>query len=64
QWSYWGGDGQKWQFAGADGSPVTIRNKLNGLVAEVSNQSTANNAPILQYPLHGGASQQWSLVRK
>ena len=30
----------------ADGSPVTIRNKLNGLVAEVSNQSTANNAPI------------------
>ncbi|MCX4539124.1 RICIN domain-containing protein [Streptomyces sp. NBC_01565] len=38
---------------------TTIRNGNSGLCLEVADWSTANGAPVRQWPCTGGANQQW-----
>jgi chitodextrinase len=41
------------------GVPTVLANGLTGRVADVYRGSTAAGTPVIQYPAHGGANQQW-----
>jgi chitodextrinase len=44
------------------GATGTLTNGSSGRVADVAEGNTADDAPVIQYPLHGGANQQWTVL--
>jgi hypothetical protein len=44
------------------GSTGTLTNARTGRVADVARSKKADGASIIQYPLHGGPNQQWTVV--
>ena len=59
QWSYNGGNNQKWQFQDAGGGYVRLINANSGKCLDVANASTADGANIIQYTCGTGTNQQW-----
>ena len=59
QWTYNGGNNQKWQFQDAGGGYVRLVNANSGRCLDVANASTADGANIIQYTCGTGTNQQW-----
>jgi serine/threonine protein kinase len=58
-----GGDStQEWLVTSTGGGYFTLTNAASGNVLDVSQSSTNSQAPIVQSPNRGGASQQWTLI--
>jgi arabinan endo-1,5-alpha-L-arabinosidase len=64
QWSYWAGNGQQYSFVNAGSGYYNVKVLLSGMVLDVQNKSTADNAQIIQYTSNGGTNQMWSLSAK
>jgi hypothetical protein len=63
QYSYWGGDNQKWILSSVGNGYYSISPVSNPNVAiDVANQSTADGASIGTYSYWGGANQQFQFV--
>lgn len=60
QWGPNGGPNQQWSVA-ESGGYATLNNRATGLVADVRDDSVAENAPIIQWYANSGANQQWLL---
>ncbi|KAA2250966.1 galactosylceramidase [Solihabitans fulvus] len=56
-----GAQGQQWQLQPTADGYYTILGHGSGLVADVSGASTADGAPVIGWPVNGGANQQWRL---
>jgi hypothetical protein len=52
----------QWRLGSVTGGHHTLTNRDNGLLADVSGASTAENAAVIQWPSHGGGNQHWQLV--
>jgi Ricin-type beta-trefoil lectin domain-like len=58
-------DYQKWVISassGANSGYDTISNRENGMCLDVQDASTAEGAPVIQWPCSGNANQQWKVV--
>ncbi|MEU3889947.1 RICIN domain-containing protein [Streptomyces sp. NPDC029041] len=58
-----GSDNQSWKLVPSSTSgfhtPVNVR---NGWCADVKDASTADKAPVIQWPATGGPNQDWQIV--
>lgn len=64
QWSYVGGNNQKWEITDTGTGYYTIKSAHSGRVLEVVGGSAANDANICQSAyIAGKTSQQWSLEK-
>jgi hypothetical protein len=61
QWSYWGGDNQKWKLEPVGGGYFRIIAKHSARCLDVSSGSTKGGAGIMQWGYWGGDSQKWRL---
>ena len=58
-------DWQKWVITpstGANAGYYTISNRMNGMCLDVQGASTADGAPVIQWPCSGNANQQWQII--
>jgi len=58
-------DWQKWVITastGANAGYYTISNRMNGMCLDVQGASTAEGAPVIQWPCSGNANQQWQII--
>ncbi|RKP54415.1 hypothetical protein D7Z26_13770 [Cohnella endophytica] len=62
QWSYSGGNNQKWVFTQVTGGYWKIKSVNSGKLMDISGASTADGAANIQWPDNGGNNQQWQLV--
>jgi hypothetical protein len=63
QYSYWGGNNQKWVLCALDNGYFRISPVSNPYIAvDIANQSTADGANAGTYSYWGGANQQFMLV--
>jgi hypothetical protein len=62
QWSWNGGNNQKWSFADAGGGYFRIVAAHSGRCLDVANASTADGANIIQWACGSGTNQQWQMV--
>ena len=62
QWDYIAGNtSHQWDLVDAGNGYYAVRNVRSGLVLDVRDWSTADNADVLQWTSTGGANQQWQL---
>jgi hypothetical protein len=61
QWTYWGGDNQKWLLQDAGNGSYYLKAKHSGKYLDVSAVSTATGANVHQWAFTGAANQQWEL---
>lgn len=62
QWTYGGGNNQRWRFVSIGGGYYRILAKSSGKALDVRDNSTANGALIQQWDYVGGANQQWQVI--
>jgi hypothetical protein len=62
QWTYSGGNSQRWVFTSLGGGYYSIKNVNSNLFMDISGQSTADGAANIQWPWNGGNNQQWTLT--
>jgi hypothetical protein len=53
---------QRWQIQPSSDGSYTLLNLASSLRADVSGGSTANGAPVIQWPANSGANQKWLLM--
>ncbi|WP_164471876.1 RICIN domain-containing protein [Halosimplex salinum] len=63
QWSWNGGDQQRWVVEELDDGNYRIENVNSGNVLDVPNGDTANGTTIQQWSWHGGDMQRWNIVQ-
>ena len=61
QWTWNGGNNQRWSFLDAGGGYLNIVNLNSGKCLDVASASTANGANIIQYTCGTGTNQQWQM---
>lgn len=61
QWSYWGGNNQKWNIE-VVGNYYRLVNVNSGRVLEINGSSTSNGGNADQWSYNGGNNQQWEIV--
>lgn len=59
QWSYWGGNNQKWKVQVASSGYYKLININSGKAIDVG--GTTNGSTVQQYSYWGGDNQQWSI---
>jgi len=59
QWTWNGGNNQKWSFQDAGGGYFRIVNLNSGKCLDVASAATADGANIIQYTCGSGTNQQW-----
>jgi hypothetical protein len=62
QWTWNGGNNQKWIFEDAGSGYYRIRNLNSNKCLDVASSSTADGANIIQYTCGAGTNQQWQWV--
>ncbi|MFI1035463.1 RICIN domain-containing protein [Streptomyces sp. NPDC020951] len=67
QYPTWSLDASAGTWAPASGVPSagvhTLTNAKSSMLMDVSGSSTANAAPVIQWPSTGGANQKWNLTK-
>ena len=61
QWSYTGGNNQKWTLTDQGNGQYQLLGVASGKVADVSGASTANGASLDLWPWTGANNQQWTI---
>jgi hypothetical protein len=62
QWDDTNSSNQWWKLVNLGGGYFSLVNDRNGLYLDVSGRSTADGAPVIQWPSNGGQNQQWQIV--
>ncbi|MEY9930622.1 alpha-galactosidase [Catenulispora sp. GP43] len=52
----------QWRFVPTGSGSYTLKSSGDGLLADVSRNSTAAGAQVIQWPSNNGANQKWTLV--
>ncbi len=61
QWTYNGGNNQKWVVSSVGGGYYKIINLNSGLALDVAAGSLADGGNVIQYAYNGGTNQQWAI---
>jgi len=62
QWTYWGGNNQKWVFEDAGNGFYKFKNVNSGKYMDISDASTTDGANVIQWTSNSGQNQQFLLI--
>jgi hypothetical protein len=64
QWSFHGGDNQRWKLQDAGDGYYFLVARQSGKVLDVSSSATKDGDNVHQWKMHGGQNQHWRLQKQ